>query len=207
MFFDQTFYMDERLKNHYKVEGNFASFEFKKQSYEYNSSYIENYSLPNKYSNSIGLITGAQKLTLIANKDSYIPDNILLNFGIYSPIMAPIDSLDPVLYILDKSDASQLNEEHKVVITKDGDWTGLKKLKIKIKVDNDKIILDTTDINDIAEIVFDFGEENDKKKGLETKYIIIIVVCCVVVVAVVVVVVVIVLKKKRTSVKNYSASP
>lgn len=208
LFFDHTCYLDERLQKHYNLDGNFVSFEFGEMSYEYDSTIIDSNSIPNGYSKAIGLITGAQKLTLIANKNSFIPDNIIFEFGSYIPIMTPIDSLDPVIYITDEENAAQLLEEYKIVVTKAGDWIGLKKPNITLRLSNDKIKLDTTDIKDIAEINIVITEEKSKKKGLETKYIIVIVVCCVVVVAVVVVVVVVVvLKRKKTKVNNNSASP
>lgn len=207
MFYDESYYIDEKFKSIREEEGNFVSIEFGKSSYEYESNINYQYSLPNDKSKSFGLITGAQKITLIGSKDSYIPDNIVIDCRYYNPRMAPLDSIDPYLYFGEEEGEAKLLEEYKIVFTKAGDWTGLKKPKITIKLSNDKIKLDTTDIKDIAEINIITSEDENKKKGLETKYIIIIVVCCVVVVAVVVIVVVVVIKKKKTRVTNHSASP
>lgn len=209
MFYDESYYIDEKFKSIREEEDNFVSIEFGKSSYIYNSTFHgQSYSLPNDKSKSFGLITGAQKITLIGSKDSYIPDNIVIDCRYYNPLMAPLDSIDPYLYLGEEEGEAKLLEEYKIVFTKAGDWTGLKKPKITIKLSNDKIKLDTTDIKDIAEINTVDGDGSNKKKGLETKYIIVIVVVVVVVVAAVVgVVVFVVLKKKKTKVNNNSASP
>lgn len=207
----------------FNMTANNVSLKFTKDKWIWDSSIFSEILLIKTLTNSFEAIVAVDNITLVANKDTYFPDPLVISFKYTYPVAAPIDRIDPSIFYHDEDDEEeggdesegiQLLENFQAVIYKSGDWTGLPKPNITINVYSDGIDVNYDEIKDIANVKIvkngnNNGNENkDDKggKGLETKYIIIIVVCCVVVVAVVVVVVVFVIKRKK-SVQNGSDSP
>lgn len=224
-FYDSVEFPETSEKYH--LDPNNVSLKFTKDTWIWESNIFSEVLLPKKLTNSFEAIVAAYNVTLVANKDSYLPDPFVISFKYYYPISAPIDKIDPFAIPDDDDEGgdewedeeediqAKLLEKYQAVIYKSGDWTGLPKPNIKINVYSDALDVNFDEIKDIANVEIVRNSQStgngdktsdDEKKGLETKYIIIIVVCCVVVVAVVVIVVVIVVRRRKP-VQNKSGSP
>lgn len=138
--------------------------------------------LPKTLINSFEAIVAVQNITLIANKETYFPDPIVITYKFTYLASDPLDRIDPSA-IIDDDDEEEIgnegeDEEEEVeqakfleyfqaVIYKSGDWTGLSKPNITINVYSDAIDVNYDEIKDISnvEIVKNGETTSNNNKG------------------------------------------
>ena len=60
--------------------------------------------------NSFEAIVAVDNITLVANKDTYFPDPLVISFKYTYPVAAPIDRIDPSIFYHDEDEKLELQK-------------------------------------------------------------------------------------------------
>lgn len=178
-FYDSVEFPETSEK--YNLTPNNVSLKFTKNKWIWDSSIFSKILLIKTLTNSFEAIVAVDNVTLVASKDTYFPDPIVISFKYTYPASAPIDRIDPFAMhdeVDEEEDGdesegeeeevmqAQLLENFQAVIHKSGDWTGLPKPNITINVYSDVIDVNYDELKDIANVeIVKNGEttSNDNK--------------------------------------------